>query len=217
LRENGCHVSAIFVTTLDDLAIINLVVSPERMVGRRGARSSPAGLVLAKMFAPQMDPADERITLLDDYRTLVTPVLRVASPKESLAAIWLAWSTPARPGALEVAVHTARSSFDIVGRRYGPTIGQASFDYLVCRAVSVDRLHGRSKVAVDLKPVVRGLDDDVIPGALGNFCSEIERQWRNEISFVLGTAGVDLEVVWRESWIGHSGALHGARMRPAGT
>jgi hypothetical protein len=118
-------------------------------------------------------------------------------------ALWLGWSTPASPDALALTVSTMRAALDaVLADNDGATVTRPSIDYLICREVSADRLRGRAKVSLDLDlvPAATGRGGDL--SWLGAFCSEVERRWRAELPFVLGTPQVDLDVVWRESWIG---------------
>jgi hypothetical protein len=107
--------------------------------------------------------------------------------------------------------------------------GHLNIEYLVCREVSADRLRGRMRVAIDLDALGvkvsaapapgrlwararshRATRDDrgrpegdgpVWPSRIGQFCSDLERQWRTSLSFALRTTQVELDVVWRESWL----------------
>jgi hypothetical protein len=93
----------------------------------------------------------------------------------------------------------------------GGSAARPSIEYLISRAVSVDRLRGRAKIALDLEslaPLGGGTD-----AWLGRLCSEIERRWRADLSFTLGTPRVDLEVVWRESWLGRWSLLQRGELR----
>ena len=73
-----------------------------------------------------------------------------------------------------------------------------------------DWLRGRMKVAVDLSALgaLTTGDGTISPANLGQFCSDVERRWRSLLTLGLGTANVELEVVWRESWLGRWASMH---------
>jgi len=151
---------------------------------------------------------------LADYRAVISSHSPTVSDGPVEHTLWLAWETPATPNALRLTLRTARSAFVQVLRKHGSN-ATPSFAYTICREVSVDRLRSRMKVAVDLAELGRGVDptEDPFEAVLGRFCSDVERQWRAELSFALGTPRVDLDVTWRESWIGRWASIHGATGR----
>lgn len=210
LERAGAPLIGLSETALDDIAVIHLLtrtprspVPPDDDLGRRADEALQRAL-----GATGTDLVlDDR---LRDYRALVSP--RAERRTDSgLAALWLGWTTPVAAHALELTVRTLGAALDDIAGRYGspdrrPLDGHLNIEYLVCREIPwAHRLHGRMRLAVDLDAlgVRRGEDED----RLGRFCSDVERLWRTSLSFALGTAHVELEVVWRESWLGRWATL----------
>jgi hypothetical protein len=144
--------------------------------------------------------------MLRDYRVVVSPHPE-RQPDTTLAALWLGWTAPATSDALRLAIRTLQDALDTTWARYRPGAasdardGHLNIEYLVCReAPSVDRVRGRMRVAVD--PDALGVAGRASGSRLGEFCSDVERHWRSSLSFALGTPRVELDVVWRESWLG---------------
>jgi hypothetical protein len=214
LAQAGAPLGALAETTLDDMGIIHLMtrtpLTPAAVAALRPGRR--ADVAVGEALGLAHPPTSDRLA---HYRALVSSRAEVA-PDPHLAAIWLAWTTPATPDALRHTVRALRSALDAISARYGAgddpiDDDHLNIEYLVGREVSDDWLRGRMKVAVDLG-ALGGLRPDagetVSPARLGQFCRDVERQWRALLSNALRTANVDLEVVWRESWIGRWASMH---------
>lgn len=128
-------------------------------------------------------------------------------------SLWMAWSTPARHNALSLVVKSARTALTGALEAHTPGAAKPSIEYLICRTVSVDQLRGRAKITLDLESVAPPGSAIGDTAWLGRFCSEIESRWRADLSFTLGTPRVDLEVVWRESWLGRWSLLQRGELR----
>jgi hypothetical protein len=211
-------VPALSLGTLDDLSFVHIVAgAPPRSRATATAASvepgEPAAAALRRLFglppAPGGLDVDERLA---EFRVMATPY-PAPDPAGGKQSLWLAWSTPATHGALSRIVTSARAALTgALGMEpNGGSAARPSIEYLISRAVSVDRLRGRAKIALDLEslaPPGGGTD-----AWLGRLCSEIERRWRADLSFTLGTPRVDLEVVWRESWLGRWSLLQRGELR----
>jgi hypothetical protein len=215
LDAAGAPLAGMAETTLDDLAIVNLLTVTPRSAKDVEAlpADAPAGAVVAQALG--LGPAARIGGALRDFRCVVS-VQPERARDPNLVAVWVAWAIPASPDALRSTVRTVRRALDKMSERYRtaaappPSDAHLNIEYLICREVSVDWLRGRMKVAVDLDTLDRLRDDEggVPVDKLGQFCSDVERQWRADLAFALGTAHVDLDVVWRESWIGRWATLH---------
>jgi hypothetical protein len=213
LAAANAPVAGFAVTTLDDMAIIHLMtrtrLSPGQVAGLPQGRR--ADLALGAALGLDDPPCSDRLA---EFRALVS-TRPEAPPEPDLAAIWLAWATPATPDALRVTVATLRDALDAVSVRHRGDVTGAdprhlNIEYLVGREVSDDWLRGRMKVAVELRALgaLAGPDGTVSYASLGQFCSDVERQWRSLLANALGTTNIDLDVVWRESWIGRWTSMH---------
>jgi hypothetical protein len=224
-------VPAFSVGTLDDLSFVHVVAGapPGSPTGGGPAPAvepgEPAAVALRRLFGPPGghrqagdpddagDPGDpgDPAGLLADFRIMATPYPAPA-PAGDKQSLWLAWSTPATHGALSLIVRSARAALTgALDMQPGGSVARPSIEYLISRAVSIDRLRGRAKIALDLGSL--GPPDAGTGDWLGRLCSEIERRWRADLSFTLGTPRVDLEVVWRESWLGRWSLLQRGELR----
>jgi hypothetical protein len=220
-------VPALSVGTLDDLSFVHIVAgaTPGSPTAAMAVEpGEPATAALRRLFGPAPRPGeaegiaegaaglDDPDDVLADFRVMATPY-PAPGPAGDKQSLWLAWSTPATHGALSLIVKSARAALTgALGiEPAGGSAARPSIEYLISRAVSVDSLRGRAKIALDLGSLGP-------PGAgtgdwLGRLCSEIERRWRADLSFTLGTPRVDLEVVWRESWLGRWSLLQRGELR----
>lgn len=209
---------ALSATTLDDIAVIHLVTRAP--LGHKiDALDLPTDLRADAVLNTALTQKPPHLTdRLRDYRAVVSSHTERPSDPD-LVALWLAWTAPAAPDTLRLTVETLRTALDSVSARYMADTadktrdGHLNIEYLVCREVSGDRLRGRMRVAIDLaalgvtaapaEPVETptGSDDSPV-SRLSHFCSDLERQWRTSLSFALRTSQVELDVVWRESWLG---------------
>jgi predicted amino acid-binding ACT domain protein len=219
LAHAGAPLLGLSATTLDDIAIIHLFTRTP--LGRRDiddlalSRDLRADTVLSTAL-DRREPLPR--DTLRDYRAVVSSRPE-RPPDRGLAAVWVAWTAPATADALRLTVETLRAALDSSWARHRASAtgealaGHLNIEYLVCREVSADRLRGRMRVAVDLDALgltVPGAappghpegDGGGLPSRIGRFCSDLERQWRTSLSFALRTTQVELDVVWRESWLG---------------
>jgi hypothetical protein len=215
LARAGAPLAGLAALTLDDMAIIHLMTRT-RLGPDEIAALDPderADVTLGHALGLDDPPRSER---LERFRALVSTRVATPSPPD-LAAIWLAWGTPATPEALRLTVRTLSDALDSVSSSYrGRAVAEQvsdnhlNIEYLVGREVSDDWLRGRMKVALDLRALgaLANPDGTISPGNLGQFCSDVERRWRSLLTMALQTANVDLEVVWRESWIGRWANMH---------
>jgi hypothetical protein len=227
-------VPALSVGTLDDLSFVHVVAGATPGSPTSGTAAAPAvepgepaPAALRRLFGPARSgdrpddsglhldvpgAADDPDGLLADFRVMATPYPAPGPPGDK-QSLWLAWSTPATHGALSLIVKSARAALTgaLGTEPAGGTAARPSIEYLISRAVSVDRLRGRAKIALDLGTL--GRPDTGTGDWLGRLCSEIERRWRADLSFTLGTPRVDLEVVWRESWLGRWSLLQRGELR----
>jgi hypothetical protein len=213
LARAGAPLAGLAVTTLDDMAIIHLMTRTRLGPAEIAAIDvdQRADITLGQALGLDHPPRSDR---LQHYRALVST--RVAVPHDAdLAAIWMAWATPATPDALRLTVRTLRDALDTIASRHRGGAGQTAdghlnIEYLVGREVADDWLRGRMKVAIDLSALGALTTDDgtISPANLGQFCSDVERRWRSLLTLGLGTANVELEVVWRESWLGRWASMH---------
>jgi hypothetical protein len=212
-------VPALSVGTLDDLSFVHVVAGatpgwPTATAAPAVEPGEPATAALRRLFGltPALDGFDDPDGLLGDFRVMATPY-PAPGPAGDKQSLWLAWSTPATHGALSLIVKSARVALTgALGMEpAGGSAARPSIEYLISRAVSVDRLRGRAKIALDLGSL--GLPGAGTGDWLGRLCSEIERRWRADLSFTLGTPRVDLEVVWRESWLGRWSLLQRGELR----
>jgi hypothetical protein len=224
LNRADVPVPALSVGTLDDLSFVHVVAGAT--AGSPGATANaasavepgePATAALRRLFGlrPALDGPDgldDPDGLLADFRVMATPY-PAPGPAADKQSLWLAWSTPATHGALSLIVRSARAALTgaLEIEPAGRSVARPSIEYLISRAVSVDRLRGRAKIALDLGSL--GLPGAGTGDWLGRLCSEIERRWRADLSFTLGTPRVDLEVVWRESWLGRWSLLQRGELR----
>ena len=209
--DAGLPLWALSETIVDDLAIINLLT--DRPPGGADVdKGVPAPAGFRRAFGMGADAgaagpgrgSSAWTRVMQDFRLMATPYSPMTGVQRSTRqALWLGWSTPASPEALALTVSTMRAALDaVLADNDGATVTRPSIDYLICREVSADRLRGRAKVSLDLDLVAAATGRNGDLSWLGAFCSEVERRWRAELPFVLGTPQVDLDVVWRESWIG---------------
>jgi hypothetical protein len=214
LEEADAPLGGLAATTLDDMAIIHLTTRTplDRDALAQIEPDLRADLALGAALGLDDPPTSDR---LEHFRILATQRDEVV-PNPTLAAIWLAWGTPATSVALRLTVRTLRDALDAIAGRYRGGVedvdeSHLNIEYLVGREVSDDWIRGRMKVAIDLHALGRlhhGPGEAVSPASLGQFCSDVERQWRSLLTNALGTANIDLEVVWRESWIGRWASMH---------
>jgi hypothetical protein len=220
LERAGAPLLGLSETTLDDIALIHLFtytpLAEDAIAALPG--DLPADALLNRALGmPPVSGSDS----LRDYRAVISS-RRERRPSTELAALWVRWAVPAATDALRVVVRTLRSALDGTGARYRPpgtpepAEAHLAIGYLLCQEVSVDWMEGRVRIAADLAAlgVDRDGDDgrgpDGVAALLGQFCSDVERQWRASLSFALGTPHVDVEVVWRESWLGRWVSLRSA-------
>jgi len=213
LARAGAPLAGLAVTTLDDMAIIHLMtrtrLGPDEIAAIPADQR--ADVTLGRALGLDHPPTSDR---LEHFRALVST--RVAVPHDpDLAAIWLAWATPTTPDALRLTVRTLRDALDSIAWRYRGDAdhvadGHLNIEYLVGREVADEWLRGRMKVAVDLRALgaLATADGTISPANLGQFCSDVERRWRSLLTLALGTGNVELEVVWRESWLGRWASMH---------
>jgi hypothetical protein len=216
LTRAGAPLLGLSSLTLDDVSIMHLLTRaprPTRTPHGAGHVVADVRADVALSAALGLDPpvVDDK---LRDHRLVVSthdphPI------HPGLAAIWLSWQAPATTDALRLTVGTLRTALDDVWARHcggaiQPRSGHLNIEYVACRnTTSVDRLQGRMQVAVDLEafgPAAeggpRGTGADaaaVLSWQLGQFCSDVQHQWRQALSLALGTPYVDLGVAWRES------------------
>jgi hypothetical protein len=205
LERAHAPVGAIGETTLDDIAFVNLVTQTSASAGDVDALPVEASAAIGRALGLKEWPVN---SLLEDHRAVVSLRPDRSLPRE-LYALWVSWSVPGGRAALQLTVRTLRDALVTTSDRYRDRRsdvrrGHLNIEYLVCREVSVDSLRGRMKVAIDLDALDLGGRgrEGVSESALGRFCSDVERQWRAELTFALGSPHVDLDVVWRESWVG---------------
>jgi hypothetical protein len=209
LEQAGAPLAGLAETTLDDIALVHLFTSTPLTKAEVDALPTNlrADVLLSRALGlTEAVESDE----LRDYRVVVSSRQERRQAQE-LAAIWVTWAAPASNDALRLTVRTLRTALDVTWARYRrdtagpPSDGHLTIGYLLCREVSIDWLRGRMRISVDLDALgVRGDGGDggFSAARLGQFCSDLERQWRASLAFALGTPHVDLDVVWRESWMG---------------
>jgi hypothetical protein len=214
LARANAPVAALAVTTLDDMGIIHLLtrtrLSPAQIADLEAGQR--ADVALGAALGVEDPPLSDR---LGHFRALFSTRPEVP-PGPDLAAVWLAWATPATPDALRLTVRTLREALDAVWHRYrfadGPAADERhlNIEYLVGREVSDDWLRGRMKVAIDLRALgaLAEPDGTISRAGIGQFCSDVERRWRSRLTAELRTTNIDLDVVWRESWIGRWTSMH---------
>ena len=214
LEQAGAPLGGLAVTTLDDIAFINVMTKCPKRTKLVDSSGRAADTAIAQALGLELRDA---VSALRQYRVKISkhpPPISHTLPLDR--AVWLTWSTPAVPDALRLTVQTARRALRNAAESHGLVDGShkrdaPNIEYLICREVSVDRLRGRMKVALNLDALGRSRSDNVVPleSMLGQVCSDIEREWRAELAFALGNPRIELEVVWRESWIGRWATLHG--------
>jgi hypothetical protein len=206
LEEADATVPVFSVATLDDLSFVHVVADAPHG-GPPVRTGDPAPTALRRLFGLR-GPVDRSDPRLAGFRVMATPFpVPTHDPTADKQSLWLAWTTPATHNALSLVIDSARTALTGALESLAPGVPKPSIEYLLCRAVSVDRLRGRAKVSLDLDAVAP--EGAVIgkTGWLGRLCSEIESRWRADLSFRLGTPRVDVEVVWRESWLGRWSVL----------
>jgi hypothetical protein len=216
LDEGRVAVPALSVATLDDLSIVHFVAEPPAGAPAPAVQpGEPAPVALRRLFglpaaAKGPNGSDARFAR---FRVVATPYAASPGVGGRRQSLWLAWATPASHNALSLIVKSARVALTGTLEAYLPEAAKPSIEYLICRAVPIDRLRGRAKVSLDLESLAPPDADIGRTDWLGRLCSQIESRWRADLSFTLGTPRVDLEVVWRESWLGRWSLLQRGELR----
>ena len=201
IERCGYTLQGLSMTSLQGLAIVHLVA------GRPGAGPERA------LMAPSVHrcPIDRALGLqphsggcpTEDYQVVVSADHLTVPVGAGASGVWLVWSIDPDDHALVASLGRARAALESASasHRIG---GPISFEYLIGRVSPQGRLRCRARVAIG-----PGAASPPTTGEMGQFCSDVERFWRREMLSQLSGRPFELEVVWRESWIGRSSSLHG--------
>lgn len=218
LASVGVPILAASIAALEDLAIIHLVVPVKRSsdgvspLDQR--RAGPVDELLTRFvgrhgaaLVSSIVPGDEQaFRVAVDYVAYGGQLVRI-HPYESgnERAVWCAWQVPNSATALSDVLAALMAAITVVTG----AATSASIDYLLSRRVSNGALHGRCKLAM-LGSVVGSI---VVPegrNSRNEMCQRIESAWRSGLSEGIGSSQVEVEVAWRELWLGRWASVAGS-------
>lgn len=220
------------ITALDDLAFVHLQLAfPERV--SRSRATFPPDLAISPGENPlthltrllghffggerdagaDMSRASALVDRAGDYQTLAGPMLRYAPiQRERRMAVWVSWQMTRHTEGLVTPLDALMSAWRTLCED-NPALAHESpveptIEYLVCRDIGNSVIHGKGKLSVPYKFVLRMFQQPSAESPPSRLCVGLEDAWKGELdSNKAGANVLGVTVAWREYWLGHWSAL----------